>query len=47
MPSSDGGDREIEHAVAKIFFAAANFKNASAFGVKRFGVSSKTLNRFT
>ena len=47
MPSSDGGDRGTEYAMAKIFFAAANFKNASAFGVKRFGVLTQTLKRFT
>jgi hypothetical protein len=44
---SDGGDRGTEYAAAKIFFAAANFKNASAFGVKRFGVLTQTLKRFT
>ena len=43
----DEGDRGTEYAMAKIFFAAANFKNASAFGVKRFGVLTQTLKRFT
>jgi hypothetical protein len=38
--------RGTEHAVAKIFFAIANFKNAEAFGVKRLNVLPQTLRRF-
>jgi hypothetical protein len=38
--------RGTEHAVAKIFFAIANLKNAEAFGVKRFGVLIETSKHF-
>ena len=38
--------RSTEHAAAKFYFAAANFKNASAFGVKRLGVLIETSKSF-
>jgi hypothetical protein len=38
--------RRTEHAAAKFYFAAANFKNASAFGVKRLGVLPQASKRF-
>jgi hypothetical protein len=43
---SDRDERRTEYAAAKFYFAAANLKNASAFGVKRLGVLIEMSKRF-